>query len=222
MPSRVSRRIGAVLRRASPSAMTALPIGTLPMPAHPAVLSCWTGRRKAIVSPHSMYGDAPNQATLDKLALDMKTAVLAFGGPYVPMTATERPQTKGELDSVIWSDMLDLIYSGHADLAATLFDQGWPAEVKGKRDFWRDFVEKMKVTWLWTPWELSKVLDPEMMFARGVSRRSEGPLSLTLPPWGGTRPRVFEAVAMRLDCQSPPPDGGGGLGRGGGATAIRT
>jgi hypothetical protein len=113
----------------------------------------------------SMYRDAPDQATLDKLAQDMKTAVLAFGGPYVPMTATERPQTKGELDSVIWSDMLDLIYSGHADLAAALFDKGWPAEVKGKRDFWHDFVEKMQVTWIWTPWELSKVLDPEMKFA---------------------------------------------------------
>lgn len=113
----------------------------------------------------SMYKETPDQATLDKLAADMRTAVLAFGGPYVPMTATERPQTKGELDSVIWSDLLDLVYSGHADLAAALFDKGWPAEVKGKRDFWRDFVEQMQATWIWTPWELSKVLDPEVTFA---------------------------------------------------------
>lgn len=115
----------------------------------------------------TMYRDTPDQATLDGLVRNMKAAVLAFGGPYVPMTSTERPQTKGELDSIIWSDMLDLIYSGHADLAATLFDQGWPAEVKGKRAFWRDFVQQMEATWIWTPWELSKQLDPEMKFAAG-------------------------------------------------------
>lgn len=130
-----------------------------------AVVLDWTPEGYRL-SP-SMYRDAPDHATLDKLAQDMKAAVLAFGGPYVPMAATERPATKGELDSVIWSDMLDLVYSGHADLAAALFDQGWPAEVKGKRDFWRDFVERMKATWIWTPWELSKVLDPEIVFAGG-------------------------------------------------------
>jgi hypothetical protein len=116
----------------------------------------------------SMRSDAPDADGLKALREEISTGLVAFGGPYTPMAASETaPATKGELDPAIWSGLLDLIYSGHADIAAQTFDAAWPAEVKGKRAFWRDFVKQMESTWIWAPWNLKDQLDPEMAFAHG-------------------------------------------------------
>jgi len=115
-----------------------------------------------------MKGDAPNEAALAQMKTDMTTALDAFGGPYVAIDDPgDRPQTKGELDPIIWANLLDLIYSGHSDLAAKLFDEAWPKDVKGKRVFWKDFLKQMQETWIWEPWNLKDELDPEMTFANG-------------------------------------------------------
>ena len=116
----------------------------------------------------SMRSDAPDEASLTAMRDEIKAALVEFGGPYTAQGSTgDIPPTKGELDPVIWSDLLDLIYDGHADIAAKLFDDAWPAEVKGKRAFWRDFVKQMEETWIWEPWNLKDQLDPEMKFEQG-------------------------------------------------------
>lgn len=115
-----------------------------------------------------MKGDAPDAAALTKMKDEMHQLLLDFGGPYTAIDAPgDRPQTKGELDPIIWANLLDLIYSGHSDLAVTMFDEAWPQEVKGKRAFWEDFVKQMEATWIWGPWNLKDELDPEVKFANG-------------------------------------------------------
>src|SRR5689334_21641443 len=110
-----------------------------------------------------MKSDAPREAELTRMKADMHKLLLDFGGPYSAIDATgDRPQSKGELDPTIWANLLDLIYIGHSDLAAKMFDEAWPAEVKGKRIFWRDFLKQMEATWIWEPWNLKDELDPEM------------------------------------------------------------
>ncbi len=116
----------------------------------------------------AMRSEAPDETALATMRDEIKAALIEFGGPYTAQDASgEMAPTKGELDPIIWSDLLDLIYAGHADIAAKLFDNAWPAEVKGKRAFWRDFVKQMEATWIWDPWNLKDQLDPEMKFANG-------------------------------------------------------
>lgn len=40
-----------------------------------------------------------------------------------------------QMDPDLWRTMLDLIYSGHADLAWSFLDEGWPADRDGRDDF---------------------------------------------------------------------------------------
>ncbi|MDY0872076.1 hypothetical protein [Dongia rigui] len=115
-----------------------------------------------------MKGDAPDEKALGEMRDQMHQLLLEFGGPYTAIDASgDRPQTKGELDPIIWANLLDLIYSGHSDMAVKLFDEAWPTEVKGKRIFWRDFIKQMQETWIWEPWNLKDALDPDVTFAHG-------------------------------------------------------
>lgn len=115
-----------------------------------------------------MKGDAPSAAQLTAMKDEMRKLLLDFGGPYTAIGADgDRPQTKGELDPIIWAHLLDLIYSGHSDIAVKLFDEAWPTEVKGKRVFWQDFVKQMQQSWIWEPWNLKDSLDPKATFAHG-------------------------------------------------------
>ncbi len=68
-----------------------------------------------------------------------------------------------QLDPVIWSHLLDLIYAGYPEMAVDLFNKAWPAEVRGKDAFWQDFVQQMRdSSVLWLPWDLAKVLKADL------------------------------------------------------------
>ncbi|HQZ82691.1 MAG TPA: hypothetical protein PLR83_05680 [Pyrinomonadaceae bacterium] len=45
----------------------------------------------------------------------------------------------GEFDDAFWSEMIDLIFTGHEDLAWTYFDMVWPKAKPGKEKFLADF-----------------------------------------------------------------------------------
>ncbi len=57
--------------------------------------------------------------------------------------------TDGWPPSSMWSYMLDLMYSGHADLALHFFDMAWPPEVPGKADFLHDFETQLANSPYW-------------------------------------------------------------------------
>jgi len=45
--------------------------------------------------------------------------------------------------------MLELLYSGHPDLAWQFFDMAWPPEIKGKDDFLRKFRTRLQRSPFW-------------------------------------------------------------------------
>jgi hypothetical protein len=49
----------------------------------------------------------------------------------------------------LWGTMLDLIYSGHRDLASQFLDMVWPKQIGGKADFRREFDEQLKRSPYW-------------------------------------------------------------------------
>jgi hypothetical protein len=49
----------------------------------------------------------------------------------------------------LWGTMLDLIYSGHADMARDFFDKAWPEHIKGKEAFFREFRTTLKSSPFW-------------------------------------------------------------------------
>lgn len=55
----------------------------------------------------------------------------------------------------LWAYMLDLIYTGHADLAWQFFDQAWPTEVPGKTKFLAEFMSQLASSPYWP--ELKKM-----------------------------------------------------------------
>lgn len=53
------------------------------------------------------------------------------------------------LGSELWSNMLNLIYTGHSDLAWKLFDQAWPLQKPGKDKFLSGFCAQLKTSPYW-------------------------------------------------------------------------
>jgi hypothetical protein len=51
-----------------------------------------------------------------------------------------------DFDEAFWGEMLDLIYTGHENLAWRYFDMVWPAKKKGKAKFLADFKEQLAMT----------------------------------------------------------------------------
>ncbi len=49
----------------------------------------------------------------------------------------------------LWKTMLDLIYTGHADVAFRFFDQSWPGKVSGKDTFLAKFKTQLKTSPYW-------------------------------------------------------------------------
>lgn len=50
----------------------------------------------------------------------------------------------------LWSDMLDLMYTGHADLSWKLFDQSWQATRTDKRAFAKESCGVLRVSHYWS------------------------------------------------------------------------
>ncbi len=53
------------------------------------------------------------------------------------------------IGSELWSNMLNLIYTGHSDLAWKLFDQAWPNQKPGKEKFLSGFCSQLKSSPYW-------------------------------------------------------------------------
>jgi len=53
------------------------------------------------------------------------------------------------IGSELWSNMLDLIYTGHSDLAWKLFDQAWPPQRPAKDKFLSGFCSQLKTSAYW-------------------------------------------------------------------------
>ena len=50
----------------------------------------------------------------------------------------------------LWSNMLDLMYTGHADLSWKLFDQSWPPTRMDKTVFAKEFCEVLSASHYWS------------------------------------------------------------------------
>jgi hypothetical protein len=53
------------------------------------------------------------------------------------------------IGTTLWDTVLNLIYSGHSDLAFKFYDEAWPAEVEGKSDWMEDFYSRLKTSPYW-------------------------------------------------------------------------
>jgi len=51
-----------------------------------------------------------------------------------------------DFEEPFWGEMLDLIYTGHEDLAWQYFEMVWPAKKPGKQKFLADFKEQLALT----------------------------------------------------------------------------
>jgi hypothetical protein len=84
-----------------------------------------------------MYKPAP---TPEEWRETLKTSHEAFGA--------DNPASGG-IASWFWGNMLNLIYTGHSDLAWRLFDNTWPSERPGKDKFLTDFCSQLKTSPYW-------------------------------------------------------------------------
>lgn len=80
--------------------------------------------------------------TLAKLKRDANAMRLTINlNPY-----TSPEDNFNDWKEPFWSEMLDLIYTGHEDLAWQYFDLVWPAKKKGKQKFLADFKEQLALS----------------------------------------------------------------------------
>jgi hypothetical protein len=63
-----------------------------------------------------------------------------------------------ELNSDLWSAMLDLIYAGNAASARALLDQAWPPDKPDKDTFLKDFTKQLWEGTTWRQFDLARVL----------------------------------------------------------------
>jgi hypothetical protein len=83
-----------------------------------------------------MKKPAPSLAMLRRKAAAAK-AKLNFN------SYTSPEDNFNDFDEAFWGEMLDLIYTGHADLAWKYFDMVWPVKKPGKEKFLADFKEQL-------------------------------------------------------------------------------
>ncbi len=57
------------------------------------------------------------------------------------------------IGSKLWSNMVNMIYTGHSTLAWKLFDETWPAQKEGKDKFLSDFCSQLKTSHYWADLE---------------------------------------------------------------------
>ncbi|MBV6496653.1 MAG: hypothetical protein DCC44_00260 [Acidobacteria bacterium] len=83
----------------------------------------------------------PNFALMKKPA--PSTAVLKRKAAAARKKISNEPYTDefGQFEDAFWSEMIDLIFTGHEDLAWTYFDMVWPKAKPGKEKFLKDFKE---------------------------------------------------------------------------------
>lgn len=85
----------------------------------------------------AMRKPPPNLKSIDTEARDARGKI--DNSPYL---GAENPNTQ-TFDDAFWGRMLDLIYSGHSNIAWQFFDIVWPPDKSGKDLFRSDFVEQL-------------------------------------------------------------------------------
>jgi len=85
----------------------------------------------------AMRKPPPNLKEIDSEAREARSKI--DRSPYL---GAENPNTQ-PFDDAFWGRMLDLIYSGHTNIAWQYFDIAWPPEKSGKDLFRNDFVEQL-------------------------------------------------------------------------------
>jgi hypothetical protein len=83
-----------------------------------------------------MKKPAPTLAALRRKAAAAKDKINL--NPY-----TSPEDNFNDFEEAFWGEMLDLIYTGHEDLAWKYFDMVWPAKKRGKEKFLADFKEQL-------------------------------------------------------------------------------
>ena len=56
----------------------------------------------------------------------------------------------GEVPARLWSNMLDLIYTGNGQFALDFFNKAWPENRKGKEEFMQSFKEQLAASKYWS------------------------------------------------------------------------
>ncbi|MBI3706295.1 MAG: hypothetical protein HY246_01185 [Proteobacteria bacterium] len=138
----------------------------------PYVLLKWSGGRY-VADAAAMRKPAPSAEEFASTRKEVATALAEWRGPYVPVDDKDsidagRPRggvRKPAPPPVLWDKLLDLIYSGHAPLAARLFDEVWPKTVAGKAAFWRDFTRQLRQGDIWRNFGLERALGAQPLFA---------------------------------------------------------
>jgi hypothetical protein len=83
-----------------------------------------------------MKKPAPSLAVLKRMATAAKAKINLK--PY-----TSPDDNFNDFDEAFWGEMLDLIFTGHEDLAWEYFDMVWPAKKPGKAKFLADFKHQL-------------------------------------------------------------------------------
>lgn len=94
----------------------------------PSVILSWNGSKYAI-DPTAMHAPAPPAKDLNELAAKVRTKLKADEYLWY--------------NSQLWGTMLDLIYTGNAELAYDFLDTTWPVERPGKDQFLADFKKQL-------------------------------------------------------------------------------
>ena len=121
-------------------------------PAPSVILHFDSATMRYEVDVEAMRAAPPDEAALAGMASEIRKAEsdLPIGDkPPAPL---------------LWSHMLDLIYSGNADSARRLLDLAWPAGRGGKDEFVACFTAKLNAGDWWRVAKLSKKLGADAVF----------------------------------------------------------
>jgi len=99
----------------------------------PRVVLDWNGS-DYVPSPTLMAAPAPSAGTLQAEAVKV---------------ASSDMWTASDLNPALWREMLDLIYTGHADLAWAFFEEAWPQGREGQDAFLKDFKCQLATSPYW-------------------------------------------------------------------------
>jgi hypothetical protein len=126
-------------------------------PAPQVILHYDYRRGEYVADAAAMRQTAPDAASLQLRATEIRKVYEGL-----------RP---GDLDSVLWAGMLEMIYAGNAASARALLDAAWPPERPGKDAFLADFTKQLWRGTTWRRFELGRVLGAAEAFPAPAETR---------------------------------------------------
>lgn len=107
----------------------------------------------------AMREPPPNDDALDAMVREIQDA------------ETKLPKGDSPPAPLLWSHMLDLIYSGNAQSARRLVDLAWPEDRPDKSVFLACFTERLAKSIWWRSVKLGRLLDAEATFHASAATR---------------------------------------------------